>query len=268
MRGRLRIVPYFLAGLGIAYSLMVVAAWALQDRIIYPAPPPASPDVHGVERVTYRTADGLDLHAGWIAPRDGMPTLVAFHGNGENWQSSVATLRKVTRAGYGLLAAEYRGYDGNPGVPSEEGLYLDGRAALAFAASRGVAPDNVVLVGGSLGSGVAVQLATEIPARAMILVAPFDSLTDTAARALPWLPVRSLLGRRYDNIAKIGALDLPVLIVHGDEDSVVLLEQAERLAARLPEAKLVVRKGQGHDIVTDPSMRDEILYFLSSSLER
>ena len=264
MRGRLRIVPYFLAGLGIAYGLVVLAAWTLQDRIIYPAPPPGSPDVHGVAMVSYKTADGLDLHAGWIAPRDGLPTLVAFHGNGENWQSSVATLRKVTQAGYGLLAAEYRGYDGNPGTPSEEGLYLDGRAALNFAATQGVAPDNVVLVGGSLGSGVAVQLATEIPARALILVAPFDSLTDTAARALPWLPVRSLLGRRYDNIAKIGRLDLPVLIVHGDEDSVVLLEQAQRLAAGLPEADLVVREGQGHEIVTDPGIRDEILYFLSS----
>ena len=73
-----------------------------------------------------------------------------------------------------------------------------------------------------------------------------------------------MLGRRYDNIAKIGRLDLPVLIVHGDEDSVVLLEQAERLAARYPEAKLVIREGQGHEIVTDPAIRDEILYFLSS----
>ena len=266
MPGRLRIVPYFLAGLGIAYGLMVLVLWLLQNRITYPAPLPGPTHVQGVERVTYKTADGLDLHGGWIAPRNGLPTLVAFHGNGENWQSSVATLRKVAGAGYGLLAAEYRGYDGNPGTPSEEGLYRDGRAALQFLDEQGVEPGNIVLVGGSIGSGVAVQLATETSAKALILVAPFDSLTDTAARALPWLPTRMIMGRRFDNVAKIGTLDLPVLIVHGDEDALVLLEQAERLIGRYPAAELVVREGQGHEIVADPSIRNEILYFLSSTL--
>src|SRR5690606_24335011 len=105
--------------------------------------------------------------------------------------------------GYGLLLAEYRGYNGNPGKPDEEGLYHDGRAALAFLESAGIARRDVVLAGLSIGTGPAVQLATEQEVRALILISPVASLPMTASAAYPWLPVRWLLRDRYDNLAKL-----------------------------------------------------------------
>ncbi|RPF71478.1 alpha/beta hydrolase [Aurantiacibacter spongiae] len=259
----LRMIGWIATATLVVYLGLVAAAWAMQSRMIYPAPPVSTELPDGFERVTYRTADGLDLVAGYRPARDGMPTVLFFHGNGTHWQSSAWVTRDLAGHGYGVLAAEYRGYGGNPGVPGEAGLYADGRAARAYLHDRGVAADEIVLVGNSIGSGVATQLATEIEPLALVLVSPFDSLAATAARKVRWLPVKMLLRDRYDNRAKLPAVAAPVLILHGGADTLIAPEQAQALADARPGTELVIHPGRGHDLIADDEVQSRIASFVA-----
>ena len=202
-----------------------------QRKLIYPVPAlnTALPD--GFERVEYATSDGLLLSAGYRVSRAKKPTLVFFHGNGSDWQSGAFVTRKLAEAGYGVLAASYRGYGGNAGEPSERGFYADGRAAFKFLESKGIEPQSIVPIGNSIGSGVATQMASEFDVHSLVLISPFDSLTDTASRLYPWAPVRLLLRDRYDNLGKLPTLEMPILILHGEDDTLIAEEQARTLAA-------------------------------------
>lgn len=235
--------------------------FALQSRLIYPVPTAHAHVPPGFERVTYSASDGTELQAGFAPPLEGRQTIVYFHGNGADWQSTANVTFKLRKQGYGVLAAEYRGYGGNPGSPSEQGFYSDGRGALQFLADRGIALKDTVLVGNSIGSGVAVQMATEHDVRALVLVSPFASLVETAARKMPWLPVRMLLRDRYDNLSKIGRLTMPVLILHGEDDVLIKPDQAEALAAAQPKARLVMYEEWGHELVVAHDVQDRIMNF-------
>lgn len=219
----------------------------------------------GFEEVVYRTDDGLDLMAGYMPAGESMPTVVYFHGNGADWQSSVVATDRLTPAGYGVLAAEYRGYRGNPGSPSEEGLYVDGRAALAWLKERGVADQDIVLIGNSIGGGVATQLATEIEPRALVLISPFASLPQVASEKLWWLPVKRLLRDRYDNAAKIGGIEAPVLLLHGDADDLIHHRHSQKLAEAQPAATLRIFPGAGHDLAWHDDAEREVLAFLEET---
>ncbi len=254
---------WLLAILLALYAVLVALAWAFQGAMIYPAPPLRAHHVPpGFERVEYATANGLTLAAGYRPAAPGKPTLIFFHGNGADWQSSTEVTARLAGEGYGILAAEYRGYGGNPGRPSEQGLYADGRAAYAFALSQGIAPENIVLVGNSLGTGVATHLASEVEARALVLISPFDSLAATASRHMRFLPVRRLLRDRYDNEAKFGALAMPVLILHGEDDTLITLAQARALVAARPDTQLVTYPGWGHELVFNAAIQRDIARFL------
>lgn len=250
-----------LAGL---YVLLAAALFVAQRSFIYPAPrdPGAAPA--SFERVAYDTADGLTLHAGYRPARAGYPTVVYFHGNGAAWPSSVAATDRMVLEGYGVLAAEYRGYRGNPGRPSEHGLYADGRAAIAFLERRGVEPAEIVLVGNSIGSGVATQIATEIRPRALVLISPFASLSRLVGERFRWLPTGILLHDRFENVDKIAAVDAPILVLHGDADSLIPASHAFALAEAEPSVELAVFAGYGHDLAWHDVAQARMLRFLAA----
>ncbi len=239
MAAGLRFFIYFLA----AYAIFTAAIYMAQRRMMYfPAaylPRPIDAGLPTAEAVTFRTADGLDLTS-WYAPaRDGsdLPTILYFHGNAGNIAGRAARARPFMQAGYGVMLAEYRGYGGNPGSPSEQGLYADGRAAMAYLEGRGVAASDVVLFGESLGSGVAVQLAAEYPAAALVLEAPYTSTTDVAARAYWFLPVRQLMKDRFESVNKIATIDAPLLVIHGEHDRTIPVALGRRLLAAAAEPR-------------------------------
>jgi hypothetical protein len=246
-----------------AYIAVAGLAFFKQRSMIYYPNGESLPASLGFEIVRLPTEDGLELVAGYRAAAAGSPTLVAFHGNAANWQSMAASLAPLADQGFGVLSVQYRGYRGNPGTPTEQGLYEDGRAALRWLGSAGIADRDIVVVGNSLGSGVAVQLASERTLRAVVLVSPVSSIARLASARMAWLPVDLLLTDRFDNVAKLGKLSSPILILHGDSDRVIPLSEGKFLAAQNKSASLIVHKGAGHDLMYQEQILPEIARFLS-----
>jgi hypothetical protein len=181
------------------------------------------------EELPVSTADGLDLKA-WYAPANGKPfTFVFFHGNGDCLATASETADPYIAAGYGFLVAEYRGYSGLPGKPTEAGLYADGRAYMYALMARGVKSENIILFGHSLGSGVAVQLAEEFHVGGVILLAPYLSIPEMAQIEYPYLPAKYLARDRFENVKKIGNIHAPVLIVNGSNDQIIPPSQGKQL---------------------------------------
>lgn len=247
------------------FYLAVIAMLTLgQSRLLYPAPSGPGVDVPGFESIAYETEDGLMIDAGYRSARSDKPTILYFHGNGADWQSSVSATDRMVLQGYGVLAAEYRGYRENPGAPSEKGFYRDGRAAIAFLAKRGVAAQDLVIIGNSIGSGVAVQMASEIEPRALVLISPFASLSQLVAEKIWWLPTGLLLRDRYENSRKLGEIDTPTLVLHGDTDSLIPHTHAERLVEANPDVELQIFPDYGHDLAWHETAKNAVLEFLAT----
>jgi fermentation-respiration switch protein FrsA (DUF1100 family) len=253
-----RFVITLLVIVAATYALLVGLLFTFQRSLLYPAnpfrPAPAELGVPEMQVVTLRTRDGLDL-VGWYAPpRGDRATIVSFHGNGDFVGANADFARQLIDRGFGVLLASYRGYSGNPGTPSESGLYEDGRAALDFVETRG---GRVILQGFSLGSGVAVQLATERKVAGLILEAPFTSVVDVAAAAYPFVPVRFLMFDRFDSRAKIALIVVPVLITHGTLDEVIPAVQFDHLYAAItaPKTRAVIEGATHVDLARHGSGR-------------
>jgi fermentation-respiration switch protein FrsA (DUF1100 family) len=244
-----RIAPLALAA--VVFSSLVLAlgvdARAQIHRRIYPAPTePLSlaglPD--GAAFVTVTTADGVALKGIEVPPRDGKPTFLMFHGNGSAASRSIDWLAPLIAEGYGVVAAEYREYSGNPGRASEKGLAADADAFHARA--RMVAGGGkLIVVGHSLGGGVALGLSRRRTLDALVTIGTFSSLADMAPAF-----ARPLLTDRYDNKGAVAGLDEPYYLVHGDADDVVPFVQgrvlgAAAVAARRQGAMFTVH-GAGH----------------------
>lgn len=210
-----------------AYLLVVVALLVFQDKLLY-HPDKSFPDIvgsglHEMQPVEATTADGLVLMS-WYGPgQPEQPVVVYFHGNAGNIGSRGDKVRPFLEAGHGVLLVGYRGYGGNPGKPSEAGFYADARAALMILDEKGAGQRPLVLYGESLGSAVATAMAAELaganrPVRALILEAPFTSVTAAAQHYYPYIPVKWLLMDHFDQAARITDVSAPVLIFHGDLD--------------------------------------------------
>jgi fermentation-respiration switch protein FrsA (DUF1100 family) len=240
------------------YAFAVAVLWAFQRDLMYfpdraPRVPPSTyPLLDGVREITLTTADGLDL-AAWYAPapRD-RPTVVLLHGNGGSLRRERYRLQHFRDARMGVLLLEYRGYSGNPGTPTEQGLYADARAALDWLQASGVASDSVVVYGRSLGTGVATKIAAEREIGAVVLEAPYTSTVDVAALRFPIVPVSWLMEDRFESLDRIGAVTEPLLVMHGDSDSVIPQRLGRRLydAARSPKEGFWPR-GLGHNDIFD-----------------
>ncbi len=237
------------------------ALYLAQRSLIYPAPRHFAAIPAGYRQISLRTADGLDLTAVYSPPRAGQRVVLFFHGNGDGWDGAAAANRLNADAGLGVLLLEYRGYGGNPGQPDEAGFYADGRAALAWLNAQSIGMDRIVLVGNSIGSGAATDLASTTHPAGLVLISAFTSLPAVAAEKLPWLPMRWLVHDRYDNLAKIAAVDAPILLLHGAADTMIGPAHSAALQAANPKARLVVVPKFGHELAyQDVAQRIELTW--------
>lgn len=223
----------------------------------------ASPVVPGAEQVAIMTRDGERLAAWYHMPAAGKPVMLFMHGQGGRLGVQTNRWRRIREAGLGVLALSYRGYPGSSGSPTEEGLALDARAAYDWLRARHAAAD-IVLHGHSLGTGVAVRLASEVEAGGVVLEAPFTAAVDVAAERLPWLPVQLLMLDQFRSRDRIRDVKAPVLIVHGDQDSVIPIAHGERLFGLAREPKQFIRMpGSEHNTLVRDGLYDKVLSFLA-----
>lgn len=251
------------------YALLVACTFLFQRQMMYF--PSGRMDIQtssisDMTVVTVKTEDGLDLTAWYKAPsKQGRPVIVSFHGNASTMEWQSKRLLPFANAGYGVLVASYRGYNGNEGKPTEQGLYLDGRAYIQWLKTQGFEPQDVILYGESLGTGVAVQIASEFKnLNRLILESPFTSTVNVAKEIYPYLPVSFLMKDRYESIHKIGMVETPVIIAHGRKDNLVPFHMGQELfnAANDPKNFIDIPEGE-HANLGDFGVTENYLSLLS-----
>ena len=265
----IRVLRYLTAAV-VGYALLTGGLFLGQRRLLY-LPDRTPPDLalarlHGMAPAELATDDGLSLLA-WYAPArgPGKATLVYFHGNAGHIGHRAGKVRPYLDAGHGVLLVSWRGYGGNDGSPTEDGLYRDGRAAFAFLDGLGVAPETTVAYGESLGSGVAVQMARERRVGGVVLESPYTSIASLAAHHYWYLPAVWLVRDRFDSLSKIGGIDAPLLVLHGERDRVVPVGFGRALFAAAREPKTWRGLAQaGHDLY-GPDAAEAVLAFLSEA---
>lgn len=268
---RLRMMRVAIVAVVVVVVGVLAVVFTQQRRLMYfpfgVVPAPDAVGVAGISAVSFPTADGLTLN-GWFLARTDTPwfTIIVFNGNAGNRAYRAPLADALARAEAAVLLFDYRGFGGNPGSPSESGLRLDARAARDYVLARGVDPSRLVYFGESLGSAVATELAVEHPPAALVLRSPFTSFTDMGRVHYPGLPVDWLLRDRYATIQRIARVKAPVLVIAGDQDRVVPIDQSRRLyeAARDPKSMLIITGADHNDasLVEGQKMIDGVVQFL------
>ncbi len=263
-------IVLLLAALALGYLALLLLLRLSESRLLYapgssrmltPAPPALG---LAPERVEIPSGDGVTLVA-WVIRAPTADTagrwLLICHGNAGNLSDAgrpehYADLRAL---GLNLLAFDYRGYGESSGSPSEAGLYRDAEAAYEYLRdTRGVPPERIVLFGHSLGSAVAVELATRVPAAGLVLDGALMSVIARAQEVYPYVPVRWIARSRFASIEKIGRVQIPKLFLHARRDDVVPIAHGRRLYEAAPPPKTFVELAGGHG---DAFEADSAVYF-------
>jgi fermentation-respiration switch protein FrsA (DUF1100 family) len=222
----------------------------------------------GARDVWLRTSDGVRLHA-WFLEAPGSPLVTMYlKGNGTNLTHRPGHLREMIPAGSSVLILDYRGYGKSQGRPTERGLYRDADAAYEGLIAMGYQPGRIVVLGESLGSAVAVDLARRRPCAGVILECPFTSFSAMAGTIVPW--AGRLFASGFNSLGKIGGVHAPLLIIHGDRDTITPYSMGRALfaAANQPKSFWTVQGATHIDIVqvAGPLYRARLQAFYESIL--
>jgi fermentation-respiration switch protein FrsA (DUF1100 family) len=248
----MNLIKFFVVFFGVVYVAAALGMYVLQRKLQYQTEnkglTPERVGVVGASVETLTTPDGEKIIV-WYAPAaEGKPTILYFHGNAGEIGDRPLRFNYYHSRGFGVAYVSYRGYGGSTGSPTEQGLITDANTAYDWLIAKGIAPQNIALLGESLGSGVAVQIAAQKQVGAVALNAPYTSTADVAARIYWWLPVQLLMKDQFKSIDFIAKVKVPLLFVHGDRDVLIPLEFGKRLFAAANESKeMEIIQGFGHD---------------------
>ena len=224
-----------------------------------------TPDIAGlpIRDLRIPTPDGQSLEAWYEPPQPGKPVFLFLHGQGGSLHYGKWRYIRMHKEGAGYLALSYRGFSGSTGTPTEKGLFIDGLAAYDWLRAQGFADKDIVLHGHSLGSGVATYVATQRPARALILEAPFTAAADVAQSRYPFAPVALLMKDKFANTTRMKDVHIPVLIVHGTDDSTIPIAEGQKLydLANGPKT-FVAMAGSEHNTLVRDGLYDHVWPFL------
>lgn len=264
----MKMILLILAG---AYVLVCLLAYLAQSRLVYfPSREEAgTPADLGLEYrdITFYATSRRALH-GWLVPGDGPYTLIYCHGNAGNITHRLHSIRQFVEMGLSVFIFDYGGYGRSKGRPSEKGTYDDVAAAWDYLVEdEKIDPSQIVLFGRSLGAAVAIDLATQVDPRGLIVESSFTSIPELGARIYPWLPVRLIARIRYNNMKKISGIRVPKLFVHSLHDDIVPFGMGKRLYNRAPRPKQLLKlRGTHNDsfVVSDAKYEEGVKSFLAS----
>jgi uncharacterized protein len=242
-------------GIAIVAVCVIGLAYYLANRALYyPSKYPegywSTQRVVGASDAWLETSDGVKIH-GWWVQREGSRLATLFlHGNAGNITNRAPRIQEITAAGSSVLMLDYRGYGKSSGRPSEQGLYRDSEAGFIYLLGKGYRPDQIIVHGESLGTAVAIDLASRRPCAALILEAPFTSASDVAGTVIPY--IGPLLVRSFNSLPKIRWIRVPKLFMHGDRDEVIPLRLGQKLFAAAQGSKTFwLIPGAGHNDILE-----------------
>ncbi|HEX5931371.1 MAG TPA: alpha/beta hydrolase [Methyloceanibacter sp.] len=226
---------------------------------------PKDAGLSGVEEVVFKATDGTKLIAWYRPARGSKPTLLYFTGNSGNAASRAGKIRAITADDYGVFMLNYRRYGGSEGWPSETRITADALSAYDCLRGLGVAPHDIVAYGESLGTAVATRLSLQRHVEALVLEAPFTSIVDVGRLMWKGFPLSLIMADKYRTIDRIGAVKVPLLIVHGGRDAVIPLDQARHVfhAANEPKSMSVVPQA-GHNDLFDRGAWERVRGFIDT----
>jgi len=266
----------------LVYLMVCTAVYSFQEKLIFPAHEKLidiGSEYANSYTVEHTADDGIKLSSWYIPPKNNNKNkiILYLHGNGGNISHRVGEYSSFLDEDYGLFALDYRGYGKSEGSPSEEGLYKDARSAVKFIEDKGFQTKDIILYGESLGTAIAIQLASEKEFYAVILESPFTSMLNVAKKHYSFLPVSLLLKHKFDSLSKLHKVDENILVMHGDRDSLVPYEYGLEIYNSLKKNKenknnkqiisMTTFKNKGHNNHSLDETKEAWKEFLDSLLK-
>jgi fermentation-respiration switch protein FrsA (DUF1100 family) len=217
------------------------------------------------KEIFIQNKEGVKLKA-WLHEKDliNKKTIIFFHGNAGNLRNRNYKLNELSKFDVNFLIVAYRGFSGNKGKPSEQGLYEDARSTLDWLKIKGVKEKNLILYGESLGTAVAIETAQHIDLAGIILESPFTSMVELAQKYYPVLPVKFLLKDKYETIKKLPNINSPLLVLHGKLDNIVPFSMGKKLFEKANEPKFkYFIDNDDHMVRYDQKLLNQIKKFIS-----
>lgn len=252
----------------LAFIILAMLGFYLFQRTLIYAPSKTVPtreayQAKDMQNIELTTEDELVLNAWYKPAPEGKPTIILFHGNAGHIGTRMPLARQLIQQGFGILIFDYRGYGGNSGRPSEQGLYDDARAGMQFLTQQGIPSQEIVLYGESLGTGVATKMAIEHPKScALILQSPYTKLADLGRYHYPFIPIEPW--DKFDSIGRIQNIHIPLLALHGTRDKVVPYRQGKALYKKANAPKQWAKLNQqGHGGLWSPAFIQTVHQFIN-----
>ena len=215
------------------YILILLSTYIFQRNLLYH---PSENNYSGdkitvpIEKIKIKTKDNIDLIA-WYHQKNlnKYKTILFLHGNAGSLENRIHKINQFKDMNINFLIVAWRGFSGNKGQPTEEGLYEDARSSVRWLKNKGINEKNLIIYGESLGTGVAVEIAQNANFAGIILESPFTSMIDAGKDKYPFLPVRFLLKDKYESDKKIKNIKSPVLVMHGKVDNIVPFHMGRKI---------------------------------------
>lgn len=247
----IRIFFAFLISSITAYILFLSYLYLNQRSLMYHPEPEINNLNHynldKTEEITLITQDGVKLQAWYLKPTDNKHMVIFLHGNAGNLETRVDKLKQLIEMGYGYIIPAWRGFGKSGGKPTMLGLYKDAEATINFVKERGYNLSETILIGESLGTGIAAEMATRHKFKGLFLITPYMSIAERANELYPMMLARHLTKDNFNVIDKVASINQPILIIHGTNDDVVPYRHSEEIFNKANEPKkLIIYPDVGH----------------------
>jgi len=253
----------------LGYFVFLVFIYVFQRNLLYH---PTINNYHGnkltvaVEKLKIKTEDNIELLVWYHNKKfSDNKTVLFLHGNAGSLEDRIEKINHIVDMKVNFLIVAWRGFNGNEGKPTEQGLYEDARSAIRWLGSKGVPEKNIIIYGESLGTGVAVEVAQNKNFAGIILESPFTSMVDAGKNIYPFLPVKLLLKDKYESNKKIKNIKSPILVMHGEVDNIVPFRMGKKMYELANEPKyFYFSKYDEHMMNYDQKLLNAIKNFIYS----